>query len=38
VPVAALVTSAAVGAAAFTLPRLVGVVAVGAGVTLGFKR
>jgi len=36
VPVAAFVTSAAVGAAA-TLPRLVGAVAVGAGVTLGMS-
>jgi drug/metabolite transporter (DMT)-like permease len=38
VPVAALVTSAAVGAATFTLSRLVGAVAVGAGVTIGIKR
>jgi drug/metabolite transporter (DMT)-like permease len=38
VPVAALVTSAAAGAATLTLPRLVGAVAVGAGVTLGMKR
>jgi drug/metabolite transporter (DMT)-like permease len=38
VPVAALVTSAAVGAAALTLPRLAGTVAVGAGVTLGMNR
>jgi hypothetical protein len=38
VPVAALVTSAAVGAAALTLPRLVGAVAVGARVTLGLRR
>jgi drug/metabolite transporter (DMT)-like permease len=38
VPVAALVTSAAVGAAALTVPRLVGAVAVGAGVTLGIRR
>jgi drug/metabolite transporter (DMT)-like permease len=38
VPVAALVTSAAVGAATFTLSRLLGAVAVGAGVTLGIKQ
>jgi EamA-like transporter family len=38
VPVAALVTSAAVGAAAFTLGRLAGAVAVGAGIALGMKR
>jgi hypothetical protein len=38
VPVAALVTSAAVGAAALTLGRLAGAVAVGAGVALGMKR
>lgn len=38
VPVAALVTSGAVGAGALTLPRLAGAVAVGAGVVLGMKR
>jgi hypothetical protein len=32
------VTAAAVGAATLTLPRLVGAVAVGAGVTLGMRR
>jgi hypothetical protein len=37
-PVAALVTSAAVGAAVLTLPRLAGAVAVGAGVALGMTR
>jgi drug/metabolite transporter (DMT)-like permease len=37
VPVAALLSSAAVGGAAITIPRLVGALTVGAGVAIGMR-